>query len=223
MSLLRKIVILSIFSTFGGLMFSADGGQALWASTFCLDREAVFCICYALSGEDFSEEDLEDLSFELGRPTFTAHKPAEMFTKGSLTSLRESLSERMQNYHNDSLFHWNMQCTVFPKDGIGKFPKIVLEKSEIPQPTPFIRSEISKKGQSIITRQIQTLIAAQSNVQTKKSVDIIVYLRPEKIDYQYDKRNVAREDIVLPIRYVIFQPVKIKIFDEIVAVEKGLH
>jgi hypothetical protein len=166
------------------------------------------------------EEDMEDLCFELGRPSFTPHKPSEMFMKGSLVELKHTLVQKMDEFGEDSLFSWNIKCTLMPKDNTHKYPGIFFNKDSMPQPTPFIRSEISKKDFSLITGRIHSLIVKRSTITVKEvEVNVIVYLRPKKIEYEFEKRNVAREKVVLPIRYVIFQPVKIKIFDEIVTIK----
>ncbi|MBN1850792.1 MAG: hypothetical protein JW932_19640 [Deltaproteobacteria bacterium] len=211
-------MFVSLFTGFFCLMIQVPNSRA---ENLPLDEETVFCIYYGLSGEEMNEEDMEDLTYELGRSSFTAHKPSEMFTKSTLLRLKEDLMERARTYNEETLFVWNMQCTVSRKKGMGKYPGIILEEDSLPQPTPFIRSGISRKGQSILTGRIQSVVASRPNVATSHPLDIIVYLRPEKIDYQYDKRNVAREEMILPIRYVIFQPVKVKLFDEIVAIEKN--
>ena len=196
-----------------GYLFLFSFEQNSWADPVPLDKEVVFCIYHALSGEDMKEQDLEDLSFGLGRPTFTSYKPSEMFTKDSLKALKMRLLEKVRKVNETDLFQWTVECSVILEDQTKKRPNIHFDYKKIPHPTEYIHSEISKKDLGKIRKGIVSFICNQSNT-AKNTFDIIILLRPKKIVYRYEKRNVARDNIVLPIRSVIFQPVKIKIFDE---------
>ena len=81
----------------------------------------------------------------------------------------------------------------------------------LPQPTPFIGSEMTKRDQGVISEVLHSLVSTAPKRTKEREVIITVYLRPEKILYRFQHRNIAREDIYLPFRSVIFRPKKIEV------------
>ena len=183
--------------------------HTLYGSDFMLDEETVFCLYYKISGEYMDDQDMEDLSYELGRPLFTVFKPSEMFTKQSLKNLRTKLMKKIAHYGDDSLFQWKLKHDPLSDIRLRMHGIVEPIDSGMPQPTPYIRSEISKKGRDDLIRQL-TSIARERVSGRKKDIRCLdLYFKPVGIEYRFEKRNVAREDMVLPIRYVIFTPVKV--------------
>ena len=186
--------------------------QGIAGSTFPLDKETVFCIYYKMSGDFMEEQDLEELAFSSGRPAFTVYKPAEMFMKNSLRRLRDMLVKKMRNYGEDSVFKWNFKYTFVPDQSKIERRKSIFRNNQMPQPTPFIRSEMSKEGWRSVHKGLDSLLHKTSKRKEKMVFEITVFLKPEKTDYQFQKRKIALQDVHLPLRRVIFRPVKIGVF-----------
>jgi len=210
---LKRILHLAMIMVFMGVFTLLWGEEDLWGSTFTLDDEAVFCIYHKMSGKDMNEQDMEDLCSKAGRPVFTAYKPSEMFIKHGLGILRDKLTQKIGNYKEDSLFRWAFKGTLKSNK------KLIIDKKGMPQPTSYISSEISKRGWRYVRRMLNSLAVKKLSSGKTRELEITVLLRPEKIDYRFQKRNVAHEDIVLPIRCVIFYPVRVEVFDETMTIE----
>jgi hypothetical protein len=82
----------------------------------------------------------------------------------------------------------------------------------MPQPTPFIRSEISKGGWRSVHEGLDFLVKKTSKRKTRMLLDITLFLKPEKTDGQFQKRNIALQNVHLPLRRIIFRPVKMGVF-----------
>jgi len=191
-------------------LFLSD--QGICSPSFPLDSETVFCIYYKMSGEDMEERDLEELCSSLGRPTFSAYKPSEMFMKNTLRRLKHTLTKRMKDYSKDSIFKWGFECILMPNKPEINSCKLIFLNKKMPQPTPFISSEITKRGQRSVNKLLDSLISKSLNEAEERALNIILYLKPKRIDYRYKKRNIAHEDVRLPFRCVIFHPVKMEVF-----------
>ena len=211
MMLFKKLFHWPVIVVFSVVVSVLLSDQGICSSSFPLDEETVFCIYYKMSGEYMDDQDLEDLCYTLGRPTFTAYKPAQMFMKNSLRELRGKLVKRMKDYNENSMFKWNFQCNLMPINSEINSIKLTFLNNEMPQPTPFIRAEMSRNGRRLINRQLALLDPKTLSQKKEAVLNINIYLKPETIDYQLQKRNIAREDVFLPLRCVIFRPVKIEI------------
>ena len=200
-----------------------QGGQYAWSSNFPLDAEAVFCVYYKMIGGNIADQDIEDLCFSSGRPTFSMYKPSEMFMKNTLKEKRGNIIKEMAGYNQGSLFIWRLKGFLFAANpDTGKY-NISYKNNKLPQPTFFIRSELSERGKKKISKILNSLkhkIRAKGDDLRKSGsvkkgrgdfFEITVHLRPEKVVYRFEKRNIAREDVLLPFRYVIFDPIKIKL------------
>ncbi|MBW2609245.1 MAG: hypothetical protein JRC68_02745 [Deltaproteobacteria bacterium] len=93
----------------------------------------------------------------------------------------------------------------------------------MPQPTAYISSEMSEGGWRSVRKLLNSLATKKLNSAKKRELEVTVALRPKEIDYRFQKRNVAHEDIVLPIRCVIFHPVRAEVFDETMTIETVFH
>jgi hypothetical protein len=188
--------------------------RGICGSPLPLDKETVFCIYYKMSGEDMGQQDLEELCLNLGMPTFTAYKPSEMFTKNTLRGLKHKLTEKMKALSGNSMFRWSLTRTLAPNNSGIYGHSFTLVNDDMPKATVFIGSEMTKRGKRFINKLLHSLVHASSSHAEQMAVNINVYLRPEKIFYRFKNRNIARQDIYLPHRSVIFRPVKIEVCSE---------
>ena len=126
------------------------------------------------------------------------------------------VKKKVKKYDKHSLFRWGLKRFITANKTRIRGYKINLPDKEMPHPTPFIRSQVSKNGLKSINRVLDSLIPealAQASSKRKKAIlNINIYFRPEKIDYRHHKRNIAREIVLLPHSYVIFRPVRLEIF-----------
>ena len=212
MERVNEISILSIF-----LLFSVATTLSMpvlcWAKVHDFDGHAVFCLFYGMSGGKINEQDIEDLCFRMGKPIYSSYKPSELFVKNSQNKLRKRLLETMNNYDDESVFKWKIQCDfqkLFKKNNNQRSE--VFEK-QMPQPTPFIMAKISQAGQKSLTKLLRDL---QDRVGRKLvgPVDMGVYLKPERIEYHFEKRNIALENVTLPLRYIVLRPIKVEILSQ---------
>jgi hypothetical protein len=178
--------------------------------SFSLDRETVFCLYFKLSGTIIPDQDIEELCASSGKPMFTAYKASEIYTNNKIRHIRQRLTKKTEQYDDNSLFTWIFHYTYDPdsvsRTGIQSLPCY----NELPNPTPFIAPEISRAGQKRINRQL-ALALDQAKYKKKAELQIIVYLKPKKITYRYQKRKVACQKVRVPLRRIIFHPVKIEI------------
>jgi hypothetical protein len=190
------------------VLLTVTSGHCL--KTFSLDRETVFCLYFKLSGTIIPDQDIEELCASSGKPMFTAYKASELYTKNKIRHIRQRLSTKTENYDDDSLFTWIFYYTHDPdrvsRTGIQSLSCF----NELPNPTPFIAPEISRAGQRRINKQL-TRALDQAQYKKKAELQIIVYLKPKNISYRYQKRKVACQRVRVPLRRIIFHPVKIEI------------
>jgi hypothetical protein len=179
--------------------------------THPLNEEAVFCSYYKLSGETIDERDLEDFSYQQGQPTFSIFKPAEMFTKATLCELQKKIQKQISAYDAMTLFAMNFKGPWYGGNFIQGAAAIVLGHSELPNSTPYIGSEMSEPGQKELLKTYYSLLKESAGLIKSREINITVYLQPIKILRKYLKRNIAQEDVYMPMRIVIFEPVRIRI------------
>lgn len=211
MVLPNKFLHWSVIVVVSGALFLLLGDQGICGTSYPLDKQAVFYIYHKMSGEDMEEQDLEELCLALGRPTFTAYKPSEMFMKTALRRFKYELTERMKNYNEDCLFKWSFKCTLMPDRSESDGNRAIFLNNKMPQPTPFIMSEMTKRGQTALDKLLDSLVPRSSNHTKEAVLDITIYLKPEKIDYRFQERNIGLQEVLLPIRSIIFHPVKAEI------------
>jgi hypothetical protein len=211
MALLKEFLHWSVIVVVSGALFLLLGDQGVCGVSYPLDKETVFCLYHKMSGEDMEEQDLEELCFALGRPTFTAYKPSEMFMKNALRRVKRRLAERMNSYSEDCVFKWSFKCTLTPNRSEINGNKIMLSNNEMPQPTPFIMSEMTRRGQRSLKRLLDSLAARSFNQKQGGISTITIYLKPEKTAYRFQERTIGLQKVFLPIRFILFHPVKMEI------------
>jgi len=203
---LLAVVLLS------GLLCLVPSGRGICGPAFPLDREAVFCMYYKMSRGCLDDQDIEDFCFSSGKPTFTPYKPAEMFTNNSLRRLRSGFLHKIREYGETSVFKWSFMATIMPVISGMKGRKFHLNKTGMPEPTSFISSEISRNGWMWIKKILNSLDGGTQIPREKTSLKIDLYLRPEEIAHRFQKRNIARQNVRLPLSSVVFQPVRMELF-----------
>lgn len=206
----RKIFYYSIACVLVVLFLLTSGKPGNCSDTFPLDKETVFCLYFKLSGTLIPDQDIEELCASSGKPMFTAYKASEIYTKNTIRHIRQRLSRKTEKLDDNSLFTWIFHYTYDPdsvsRHGINLPPRY----DELPNPTPFIAPEISISGQSRINKQL-AIALDNAKYKKKSELQIIVYLKPKKITFQYQKRKVACQRVRVPLRRIIFHPVRIEI------------
>jgi len=187
-------------------LFPAGSGRAS-SSLPELDQAAVFCTFYALSGEQPEDRDIEDLSWNTGKPTFSAFKPAEMFSRKGLREARRELDRRVGSVGPDTVFRWAAEGIVVPGGGGGFSFRSGTGRTDLPHATPFIQAEISPDGWKRLQRALKRLpLSSEPNTSGKGSSPRIL-LEPLRVENRMERRNIALEEVTLPVRVVVFQPV----------------
>jgi hypothetical protein len=206
----RTIFYYSIACVLAVLLLLTSGTLSNCSDTFPLDKETVFCLYFKLSGTLIPDQDIEELCTSSGKPMFTAYKASELYTKNKIRHIRQRLSMKTEKFDDNSLFTWIFHYTYDPdsvsRQGINLLPCY----DELPNPTPFIAPEISSSGQRRINKQV-ALALDNAKYKKKSELQIIVYLKPKKITFRYQKRKVACQRVRVPLRRIIFYPVKIEI------------
>lgn len=201
---LRAVVLL------GALLYlSAE----LNGASLPFDEDAVFCSYFKISGDKPAEEDIEELCYNTGKPAYSQFKPSEMFSRKTVIKERERLSAKINDMGADSVFVWKIKAAVTLEKHGNSIRDISCDFDNLPQPTPFINSQLSRSGIAKIKNELKGILKKNMKKIRGNEIDIAVYLKPEKAVYGYQKRYIVEEDVVLPIRYVIFQPVQVQILD----------
>jgi len=206
----RNICLLTVLGLLCSICILSHS-RTVWGATVVLDEEAVFSLYYSMDSKGLKPQDIEDYCFHSGKAAFTAYKPSEMFMKHGLKNQLAGIKEQVSDYDDNTLFNWRI------KGGFSKgqaASRVILYNNNMPQPTPYINSEISKKGQKLIKKMLDHLVKENPGLNRGEELDIVFSLKPEKVEYRFQKRNIALEDILLPIRYVIFNPVKVEVSDQ---------
>ncbi len=178
-----------------------------------LDEDAVFCCYFYISGEKPSDQDIEELCFNSGRPSYTAYKPSEMFSKKSLLSEKKRIEERVKTISFDPAVTWNIRLDKLDAAFVGRFFSPSNINAAIPRPTPYIGGRLSIDGSQYIKKGLKALIDQIPSERYENGVEISITLRPVNGVHEYEKRNIVEQNVTLPIRYVIFQPIKVRIVD----------
>ena len=206
----KKLFRYSITFTVAILFLLTSGTLSNCSDTFPLDKETVFCLYFKLRGTIIPDQDIEELCASSGKPIFTAYKASELYTKNKIRHIRQRLSTKIEKYDNNSLFTWIFHYTYDP-DSVSRTGTQSLPcYNELPNPTPFIASEISRAGQKRINKQL-ALALENAKYKNKEELQIIVYLKPKNIASRYQKRRVACQRVRVPLRRIIFHPIKIEI------------
>lgn len=175
-----------------------------------LDEEAVFCLYFRMSGEPINDQDIEDLCYTKGKPLFSSYKPAELIFKKTLTEEKERLLRFMKTMDEKSEFEWRFDWQVDPgKRGFSRLDMSSLE-SEFPIATPFIRAAVSKRGKKALTRAFGELRRRRTHSNVRGRLELDVRFVAERVERAYQRRNIAMEDVLLPIRSVFFRSVRIE-------------
>lgn len=177
-----------------------------------LDREAVFCSYFKMSGEKLYFQDIEDLYHAQGKSTFSLYKPDELFSKNSLRYSRKRLLNRMRKSSQNSMFAWEFMCTFKPDRSRDSGYQLIPDLDGLPRATPYISSELSKNGRQAVNRALGSLVTGKSFLKKERALKVTVYLVPEKTERQIEKRVIGLEDVFFPIRHVFFRPVGIGLF-----------
>ncbi len=165
-----------------------------------LDEVAVFCAYHALSGERLKDRDIEDLCWITGRPTFTAFKPAEMFSNRELRAVRRELGRRIRGLGPHSLFRWK------PEDGRLRSSGA----EDLPQATPLILAEMERNEWGRLLERRAAFTQKRSSGPGNHSTEITVLLQPVRVERREQERNIARVNVRIPVRCVVFRPVAIE-------------
>ena len=200
------IIILTAF------LWLFPGHGIMAGSVLSLDRETVFCIYFKISGETLYFQDIEDLYHAQGKSTFSLYKPDELFSKNSLRRSRKRLFNRVKKSSRNSMFAWEFMYTFKPDHSSDSGSQLIPGSDELPQATPYIRSELSKNGRQTVNRALNFLVTRKLFLKKERALKVTVYLVPEKTERQIDKRVIGLEDVFLPIRSVFFRPVGIGLF-----------
>lgn len=208
-SLNRKIFIpLSLLLIFIIFVSAHSSSAALR-----LDEDAIFCSYFLLSGDKPSEQDIEELCFNSGRPSYTAFKPSEMFSKKSLLSEKKMIENRINTISTDPTIIWTVSLDSTDIASIEHFFTTEAINDNMPRPTPYISGRISENGPKYIRKTVAAMLDRSSAKKYRKGVEVLISLRPVKSVYDFEKRNIVEQAVLLPIRYVIFQPIKVQILD----------
>ena len=176
-----------------------------------LDSETVFCLYFGMSREYMEDQDLEELCATRGRPTFTAYKPAEMFTKKTLVKMRKAFAARLEDYGNASVFTWQVDFLLIPGSNDREGCRIRFEDIFPPRATPFIGSRISEQGWREIGRRLKRAAEAGGMGRNRTRSRAHIHLVPKGVVRKTKRRNIALETVHLPHRWVVFQPVKVEL------------
>jgi hypothetical protein len=180
-----------------------------------LDEETVFCAYFALSGEAPDVQDVEDLCWNLGRPTFSSFKPSEMFSENDRRSVRRRLDERIMTFDGKDLFRWPVEgrLTRSPSgSNTGVFRPETGEMT-LPRATECIGAEMTGKDRTGLKRAMKTLPEPVGIPSGSEPFRVHILLRAESAGRRIETRNIAQEDVSIPIRFVVFRPVAVEAGD----------
>ncbi|MBI9082198.1 MAG: hypothetical protein JEZ11_01290 [Desulfobacterales bacterium] len=193
LGLLALFVLMSASAAMGG-------GQAL-----PLDDEAVFCLYYWVSGESMDNRDLEELSRAMGRPTYTDYKPSEMFTRNSLRQLRSNLHQNMSRFNEATRFVRVLTLAGPEHDHLD--PATLL-----PSPTPYIQCELRAGDRRRLEQMVSEALGRCP--QAKAPLRVAFFFKPVRVRGAHQSRNMAMEQVFLPIRSVVMAPVQVDVLND---------
>jgi hypothetical protein len=182
-------------------------------AAFQLNEDTVFCSYFMISGDKPSEQDVEELCYADGRPSYTAFKPYEMFSKKSLRLEKNRIENRINSISEDPTLIWNVKLDATEVASIDRFLSADVINNNMPKPTPFINARLTFNGANYIKKVVKAALGGSPSKIYEKGVQILVSLRPVQSKFEYEKRIIVEQEVILPIRYVIFQPIKVQILD----------
>lgn len=181
------------------------------AGTRELDPVEVFCAFHALSGERPGDRDIEDLCWNTGRPTFSAFKPAEMFSRRALEQARRNLAHRSRSISADTIFRWDLGEVLTPRSGRGYAFRRGAGPHDLPQAGPMIQAEIPPQEWRRLEQVLERLPVASPAAQgSGREPRVGLLLRPVRVKTRDDNRNIAQMDVNIPVRFVVFRPVAVE-------------
>ncbi len=195
------------------LMLAA--GTAMAGGFPLLDQETVFCAYFALSGEEPDVQDVEDLCWHLGRPTFSSFKPSEMFSENDRRAVRRRLDERIMTFDGKGLFRWPVEGRLTRSSPGGNNGVFRPEPGgmTLPRATECIGAEMTGKDRTGLKRAMKTLPEPVGEPSGSERFRVHILLRPESAGRRIETRNIAQEDVSIPIRFVVFRPVAVEAGD----------
>jgi hypothetical protein len=194
------------------ILAAATGVGEVRAGAPELNPAAVFCSYYSLACERPEDRDIEDLCWSMGKPTFSAFKPAEMFSRQALREARRDLEGRMDGIGPDTLFRWEPEKLLVRGGGGGVSFRHGVGRTDLPQATPLIQAEISFKGWKRLQRALKRLPTPSTGARRGEG-RIGILLKPLRVENRMEERNIALEEVTIPVRVVVFQPVAVEGFD----------
>jgi hypothetical protein len=196
------------------VLFPPAASHSLGA-VFPFDEESAFCIYFKMSRGDISDQDLEDLCITLGKPTYTPFKPSEMFTKKSHTALKRTLFERIRYFEKDTMFRWRIEASGLTGDPEKDMRQVKRRLRDLPHPTPYIRAEIVDKGRGALGAHavslVRKVLSQDATGGRGRDLTLDIYLKPEKIVYRFNSRNIALEDVQFPHRFILLRPLRVEL------------
>ena len=177
-----------------------------------LDEETVFCAYFALTGEKPDAQDVEDLCWNLGRPTFSFFKPSEMFSENDRRSVRRRVDERIMAFDGEGLFRWPVEGRLTrssPGGDNGVFQPAPGGMT-LPRATECIGAEMTGKDRTRLKRAMKTLPETVETLPGSERFRVHILLRAESAGRRIETRNIAQEDVSIPIRFVVFTPVAVE-------------
>ncbi len=203
-----RVGLMSALLTIG--LVAASAGP-VGAGARELDPVEVFCAFHALSGERPEDRDIEDLCWNTGRPTFSAFKPAEMFSRQALEEARKHLARRTRTISADTVFGWNMGRVLTQRTKNGYAFRRGAGPHDLPQAGPMIQAEIPSDEWRRVEQVLERLPAASPAAQgAGQEPGIRLLLRPVRVKTRDDSRNIAQMDVNIPVRFVVFRPVAVE-------------
>lgn len=204
-------LILFCWAVFAAGILPATAGSAS-VSLPELDPQGVFCAYYSLSGEIPEDPDIEDLYWDQGRPTFSSFKPAEMFSLQSLRDARGELEDQIRGIGRDTVFRWEPEGVFVQNAGGGASFRFKSGPDALPQATELIRAEIPSSEWKRIEKALKD-VSSSLNPRSDES-RMTIMLRPVRAEKRLETRNIARHDVAIPVRCVVFRPVSIEAPDD---------
>lgn len=194
--------------TLGVLLFfvvtfasAAMGGSQAWP----LDNKTAFCLYYWVSGESMDDQDLEALSRAMGRPTYTDFKPSEMFTRNNLRQLRSTLREDMGRFTETTRF-----VTILTLADPGRNP--LDPAALLPDSTPYIQCELQAGDHRRLKPMMKEALGR--GPQTKAPIRVAFFFKPVRVRHAHQSRNMAMEQVSLPIRSLVMALVKVEVLGD---------
>ena len=188
-----------------GAMLAGTGIQTAAAEpsgpppAVALDGEALFCLYFRLSGEPMDDQSIEDYAAAAGRPLYTAFKPSEMFVKQGIKRFRRHLKRRADELGPDTRLFWQLDRTAA---GAGLI--------ELPAATELIQAEMSKADRKRLARALAAF-DRQRCAADRRDLTIRIEMVPAGLNRLSEQRNIARQNVVLPMGRVRLRPVRIRI------------